>query len=60
VDGRPREWPRGDGVLQAEPLTPLLYPELNPTSQPEYPPPVSPEAPPTTVAPPVTTPAPSG
>jgi len=49
VDGRPREWPRGDGVLQSEPLTPSLYPELNPSSQPEYPPPVAPEAP-TTVA----------
>jgi spore germination protein GerM len=60
VDGRPREWPRGDGVLQSEPLTPLLYPELNPTSQPEYPPPVSPEAPTTVEAPAVTAPSPSG
>jgi spore germination protein GerM len=50
VDGRPREWPRGDGVLQSDPLTPLLYPELNPSSQPEYPPPVAPEIPTTTVA----------
>jgi hypothetical protein len=55
VDGRPREWPRGDGVLQSDPLTPLLYPELNPTSQPEYPPPVTPETPATTAPPTATT-----
>jgi spore germination protein GerM len=59
VDGRPREWPRGDGVSQSEPLTSELYPELNPSSQPEYPPPVAPEAPTTTTVAP-TTPAPSG
>jgi len=59
VDGRPREWPRGDGVLQSEPLTAELYPELNPSSQPEYPPPVAPEAP-TTTTEVATTPAPSG
>jgi spore germination protein GerM len=38
VDGQPQEWPRGDGSLQAEPLTRSAYPDLNPTTQPEYPP----------------------
>lgn len=62
VDGQPQEWPRGDGVLQSEPLTPYAYPDLDPTSQPEYPPPQpaspqpSPTAPATTVSPVPSTP----
>ncbi len=38
VEGRPREWPRGDGFFQREPLTRSAYPDLDPTSQPEFPP----------------------
>jgi spore germination protein GerM len=38
VEGQRRDWPRGDGSLESEPLTEFDYPELNPTSQPEYPP----------------------
>jgi spore germination protein GerM len=47
VDGRPREWPRGDGTLQApdRALTRSDFAELNPTSQPDYLPIPSPKLP---------------
>jgi spore germination protein GerM len=48
VEGQPQEWPRGDGSLQSDPLTPYAYPDLNPSSQPDYPPPPSPGNTPTT------------
>lgn len=38
VDGQQRDWPRGDGSLESEPLTEFDYPGLNPTSQPDFPP----------------------
>jgi spore germination protein GerM len=38
VDGQTRDWPRGDGELDSDPLNEFAYPELNPTSQPDYPP----------------------
>jgi hypothetical protein len=51
VDGQPRDWPRGDGVVVATPLTPFDYPDLNPSSQPDYPPAAPPVPPPSTVPP---------
>lgn len=36
VDGQSREWPRGDGSLQARALTPADYAALDPSSQPDY------------------------
>jgi hypothetical protein len=38
VEGKAREWPRGDGFFQREPLTRAAYPDLDPSSQPEFPP----------------------
>ncbi|MFM7535043.1 MAG: GerMN domain-containing protein [Acidimicrobiales bacterium] len=56
VEGKVREWPRGDGFFQREPLTRAAYPDLDPSSQPEYPPaPTSVPSPTTTVAPVVAT-----
>ncbi len=42
VDGQPRDWPRGDGVVVSTPLTPFDFPDLNPSSQPDLPPALSP------------------
>jgi spore germination protein GerM len=45
VDGRPREWPRGNGTLQSpdRALRREDFAELNPTSQPDYLPVPSPQ-----------------
>jgi hypothetical protein len=36
VDGELRPWPRGDSSLETQPLTPLMFPALDPTSEPAY------------------------
>lgn len=36
VDGKPRDWPRGDGVRQSQPLARSDFAELDPSSQPDY------------------------
>jgi spore germination protein GerM len=36
VDGKPRDWPRGDGTRLSRPLTMADFPELSPSSQPDY------------------------
>lgn len=51
VEGKSREWPRGDGFFQREPLTRAAYPDLDPSSQPEYPPAPTSVPSPTTTAP---------
>jgi spore germination protein GerM len=38
VDGQPYPWPRGDGTVAPDAVTPYDYPELDPTTQPDYPP----------------------
>jgi spore germination protein GerM len=36
VDGKPRDWPRGDSTRLSRPLTMADFPELSPSSQPDY------------------------
>jgi hypothetical protein len=36
VDGEVRSWPRGDSSLESKPLTPFMFPALDPTSEPAY------------------------
>jgi spore germination protein GerM len=38
VDGQSYPWPRSDGTLAEDAVTPYDYPELDPTTQPDYPP----------------------
>jgi spore germination protein GerM len=55
VDGEKRRWPRGDGSLDAGPLTRFMFPALNPSSRPDYPPLPPGGGPVATTAAPVTT-----